>query len=96
MQTAGKSEVSAGTSEKPIKPHEAIVSDRRGQKYTKMWAIHENALMRSAIDHDTGSIFPMNSGLSHGPRGSSSGLSSIPLYRRQLWEGLLWERIGLC
>ena len=35
------------------------MSDRRGQKYTKMWAIHENALMRSAIDLDTGSIFPM-------------------------------------
>ena len=46
-------------SEKPTKSHEAIVSDRRGQKYIKMRTIHENALMRLAIDHDIGSIFPM-------------------------------------
>ena len=36
------------------------MSDRRGQKYIKMCAIRENALMRSAIDHDMGSIFPMD------------------------------------
>ena len=53
------------TSEKPTKSHEAIVSDRRGQKYIKMFAIHENALMRSAIDHDIGSILPIESS---GPR----------------------------
>ena len=46
-------------SEKPTKSHGAIVSDRRGQKYIKMCAIHENALMRSAIDHDIESNFPM-------------------------------------
>jgi hypothetical protein len=47
------------TSEGPTGSREAIVSDRRGQKYIKMCAIHENALMRSAIDHDIGLIFPM-------------------------------------
>jgi hypothetical protein len=48
------------TSEKPTQSHEAIVSDRRGQKYIQICAIHENALMKSAIDHDVGSIFPMD------------------------------------
>ena len=49
---SSSSSISPPASEKPTKSHEAIVSDRRDQKYIKMCAIHENALMRSAIDHD--------------------------------------------
>jgi hypothetical protein len=70
-------------SEKPTKSHEAIVSDRRGQKYLKMCAIHENALMRSAIDHDIGSIFPMSirdpSQPQRVPQMSTDRLSKIPV-----------------
>ena len=45
------------------------MSDRRGQKHIKMCTIHENALMRSAIDHDIGSIFPMLGGLRYPYKG---------------------------
>jgi hypothetical protein len=35
------------------------VSDCHGRKYIKVRTIRENAFMRSAIDRDMGSIFPM-------------------------------------
>ena len=46
-----------GTLEKLTKSHEAIISDCCGRKYIKMCVIYENALVRSAIDHDVGLIF---------------------------------------
>jgi hypothetical protein len=61
------------------------VSDRRGQKYIKMCAIHENTLMRSAIDHDIGSMsvastarLETSASLPH-PRGGPSYTSRLGL-----------------